>query len=202
MSRSDRSVVTAESAHFADLTEALVPKAAGPLLAQARAVFGFVPNLALAMALEPAALDSYFHALQAFGKTSLSPVEQQIVLMAVSRANRARYSLAIHATLAAKLGAPADLIKAVGTGTGIDDPRIAALHRFTDILTVARGQVAAAEVDAFFAAGYDSTAVVAVAFGVAVKTFANALALLAETPVDQTFAPALAKIDDGMRGDA
>ena len=63
----------AASPHFADLTEATAPSAAKPLLAKAREVFGFVPNLAVIMAAEPAALESYFHSLQAFGETSLSP---------------------------------------------------------------------------------------------------------------------------------
>lgn len=179
---------------FSNLSEAAVPEDAKPLLAQARAVFGFVPNLAVAMALEPAALEGYFHGLHAFGKTSLSPVEQQIVLMAVSRVNRADYSLAIHAALATKLGASRDLVHGVGTGGRVGDPKIAALRRFTEILTIARGEVAAAEVDAFLAVGYDRSAIVAVAFGVAVKTFANALALLAGTPVDATFAPVLANL--------
>jgi alkylhydroperoxidase family enzyme len=48
------------------------------------------------------------------------------------------------------------------------------------------------EIAAFVGAGYDRAAAVAVAFGVAVKTFANALAHLARTPVDAPFAPAVA----------
>jgi AhpD family alkylhydroperoxidase len=176
---------------FSDLTETTAPAAALPLLANAREVFGFVPNLAIIMAAEPASLESYFHSLEAFSKTALSPIEQQIVLMAVSRVNQANYSLAVHAALATKLGAAPELVKAVGTGRKISDPKLAALRRFTETLTVTRGQVPDAETDAFLAAGYSRTAVVAVAFGVAVKTFANSLALLAQTPVDAPFAPAL-----------
>jgi AhpD family alkylhydroperoxidase len=193
-SRDPQHTSIAASPHFADLTEATVPATAKPLLAKAREVFGFVPNLAVVMAAEPAALESYFHSLQAFGETSLSPIEQQIVLMAVSRANKADYSLAIHAALAANLGAAADIVKAVGTGAAVRDPKLAALRRFTEMLTVGRGQVSDAELGAFLASGYDRTAVVAVAFGVAVKTFANALAHLADSPVDAPFAPALADL--------
>ena len=40
---------------FDGLTEKTAPAAAQPLLAQAREVFGFVPNLAVAMAAVPAA---------------------------------------------------------------------------------------------------------------------------------------------------
>jgi len=179
---------------FDGLTEKTAPAAAQPLLAQAREVFGFVPNLAVAMAAVPAALEGYFHVLHGFEATPLSPVEQQIVLMAVSRANQADYSLAIHAALAAKLGATAETVKGVGTGGPVADPKLAALRRFTEVLTINRGQVAASEVDGFLAAGYDRATIVAVAFGVAVKTFANTLAHLAKTPVDAAFAPALASL--------
>ena len=147
MSQLDERAASATVNPFTDLTEATAPAAAQPLLAQARAIFGFVPNLALVMATEPATLESYFQALHAFGQTSLSPIEQQIVLMAVSRANRADYSLAIHAALAAKLGAAADVVKAVGTGAPISDPRLAALRRFTEMLTISRGEIASAEPD-------------------------------------------------------
>jgi AhpD family alkylhydroperoxidase len=179
---------------FADLSENAVPAAAWPLLAKAREIFGFVPNLAVPMATVPAALEGYFHALQAFADTPLSAVEQQLVLMSVSRANQADYSLAIHAALALKLGADPAVVKAVGTGRSISDAKLAALRRFTEALTVSRGQLSASEVDAFLAAGYDRAAIVAVAFGVAVKTFANAMAHLAKTPVDAAFAPALAAL--------
>jgi hypothetical protein len=54
--------------------------------------------------------------------------------------------------------------------------------------------VAGGEVAAFVRAGYDCAAVVAAAFGVAVKTFANALAHLARAPVDPPLAPALAAL--------
>jgi len=182
----------AASPHFANLTEATAPAAAKPLLAAARDLFGFVPNLAVVMAAEPATLESYFHSLKAFGETSLNPVEQQVVLMAVSRANNADYSLAVHAALAEKLGATADTIKGVGTGGALQDQKLAALRRFAELLTFGRGQVRNTDIEAFLAAGYDRRAVVAVAFGVAVKTFANALAHLAQTPVDAPFAPALA----------
>jgi len=176
------------------MSEQTVPQAAQPLLASAREIFGFVPNLAVAMAAVPATLEAYFHALQAFGQTPLTPVEQQIVLMSVSRANQADYSLAVHAALALKAGADPHAVRAVGTGRSMPDARLAALRRFTEALTVGRGQVAAAEVDSFLNAGFDRTAIVAVAFGVAVKTFANALAHLAQTPVDSAFAPVLANL--------
>jgi AhpD family alkylhydroperoxidase len=179
---------------FATLTEDTAPAAARPLLANAREIFGFVPNLAVTMSAMPAALENYFGGLQAFSQAPLSPVEQQVVLMAVSRVNGADYSLAIHAALAAKLGAGPETVHAVGTGGMVHDPRLSALRRFTEALTINRGDVTEDEVANFLAAGYSRDAMVAVAFGVAVKTFANVLAVLARTPVDAAFAPALADL--------
>jgi AhpD family alkylhydroperoxidase len=188
-----RSVPAAKTI-FDGLTEASTSAAGRALLAKTRELFGFAPNLAVAMSADPAALEGYLQVLQAFGGTSLDPIEQQIVLMAVSRANQADYSVAVHATLATKLGAAAGLVKAAGTGATIEDPRYGALRRFAEALTVGRGQVSDAEIEEFLAAGYKREAVVAVAFGVAVKTFANAIAHLAHTPVDDAFAPALSRL--------
>ena len=52
----------AASEPFAGLTEHSVPAAAGPLLAKAGEIFGFVPNLAIVMAAAPSALEAYFNA--------------------------------------------------------------------------------------------------------------------------------------------
>jgi len=179
---------------FDDLTAATAPLAAQPLLARTRDVFGFVPNLAVAMAPVPAALEGYLHILRAFADTPLDPIEQQVVLMAVSRANGADYSLAVHAALAEKAGAAPDLVKAVATGGAIADGRLAALRRFAEALTVNRGHVPPYEVENFCAAGYDRAAIVAVAFGLGLKTFANSLAHLAATPVDAAFASTFADL--------
>ncbi len=146
------------------------------------------------MAAEPAALEGYLQALGAFLRTGLTPIEQQIVLMAVSRANDADYSVAVHATFAEKLGTPPEVIAAAGNGQPIPNPRLRALQRFVEALTIGRGQVADAEIEAVLAAGYDRATIAAAAFGVAVKTFANAMAHLARPHIDAGFAPALARL--------
>jgi uncharacterized peroxidase-related enzyme len=180
---------------FTGLTTESAAPAAQPMLAKAREIFGFVPNLAVTMAAVPATLKSYFEGLQAFGETPLSPIEQQLVLMAVSRVNGADYSLAIHATFATKLGADPEIVRAVATGGVVRDARLGALRRFAEALTWSRGRVTEEDVEAFLAAGFGPEAMVAVAFGMAVKTFANSLAVLAGTPVDAAFAPTL----EGLR---
>ena len=179
---------------FEDLTEASAPSAAQPLLAKTREIFGFAPALAVAMAAEPAALEGYLQALGAFLQTGLTPIEQQIVLMTASRANDADYSVAVHASFAEKLGAAPKIIAAAGNGRPIADTKLRALQRFVEALTLRRGRVPEAEIDEILAAGYDRAAIVAAAFGVAVKIFANAMAHLARPEIDAGFAPALARL--------
>jgi uncharacterized peroxidase-related enzyme len=179
---------------FDDLTELGAPPAAQAVLAKTRELFGFVPNLALAMAAEPAALESYLSSLQAIGRTTLAPLEQQLVMMAISRVNEAPYSIAVHATVAASLGADPAVVEAVARGTRLADPKLAALRRLAELLTAGRGQVSADEVRSFLAAGYDRAALVAVAFTVSVKTFANTMAHLAQPALDAAFAPAAARL--------
>jgi AhpD family alkylhydroperoxidase len=150
-------------------------------------LFGFVPNLGLAMALEPAALDTYLAMLQGIGQTSLTPVEQQVVMVAASRANEASYGIAVHSTLAAKLGAGPAVVNALRHGNALPDAKLEALREFASEFTVGRTQVSDAVLARFTAAGYGAPAGIAVAMAVAAKTFANGVAHLARPEIDAGF---------------
>ena len=172
---------------FADVTAATAPTEAQPLLAGITSAFGYLPNLAVAMATEPKALAAYIQLLTAFGETSLTAVEQQIVLMVASYANEAEYGAQVHAGVARQLGVSAEVLAAIKAGQPIADPKLAALQRFTHALTVGRGQVSDADTQAILAAGYDRQALVAITLGVAAKTFANGIALLVQPAMEPSF---------------
>jgi uncharacterized peroxidase-related enzyme len=176
---------------FADLTETTAPQEAKPLLEMTRSLFGFVPNLAVAMAAEPQALGAYLQVLGSFDGGSLSPVEQQLVMIVASQTNEAPYSVAVHGTLALKLGASAEVIDAASHGRPIADPKIAALQRFTKALILGRTQVSDADLEGIQAAGFDRKAIVAIVLAVSAKFFANAIAHIAQPAVDAGFAAAL-----------
>lgn len=178
------------SALFGPLAESALAPSAGPAVAAAKDLFGFLPNLALAFAAAPAALAGYVDMLKAFGGTALSGVEQQVVLAAASHANGADYGVAVHATLAAKLGAAEDVAAALRAGGVLPDAKLEALAAFARAIATGRTQVSDAYVAGLTAAGYDAGTAVAVAFGVASKTFANAVAHLARPEIDAVFRPA------------
>ncbi len=179
---------------FADLTETTAPLEAKPLLEMTRSLFGFAPNLAVAMAAEPLALGAYLQVLGSFNGGSLSPVEQQVIMIVASQANKAPYSVAVHGTLARKLGASAEVIDAASHGQHIADPKFAALQRFTSALILGRTKVSDADLEGIQAAGYDRKAIVAIALAVSAKFFANAIAHIAQPAVDAGFADALPKL--------
>jgi alkylhydroperoxidase family enzyme len=177
------------AALFGELSEASAPAEAKQSLDRLRDVFGFVPNLGYALAAEPSVLDAYITMLQSLGTTTLDPVAQQVALAAASRANAAEYAIAIHATLAVRLGAPADVVEALRYGGSIKDRRLEAVRRFATAIASKRTQVSDSDVNALKAAGYDRRAAVAIALAVSAKTLVNTVAHLSRPDIDAAFLP-------------
>jgi pimeloyl-ACP methyl ester carboxylesterase len=183
-----RTLDTAQGqALFGVLGAASAPAAAGELLEGLRGVFGFVPNLGYALAVEPAVLGAYITMLQSLGATSLDPIAQQVALAAASRANAADYGIAVHATLAAKLGAGADVVTVLRNGGALSDPKLEAVRRFATAVATKRTQVSDSDVNALKAQGYDQRAAVAIALAAAAKTLVNTVAHLARPEIDPGF---------------
>ncbi|MBU1223070.1 MAG: carboxymuconolactone decarboxylase family protein [Gammaproteobacteria bacterium] len=156
----------------------------------ARAKLGFVPNMYGVMANSPGLLDTYIHGYERFRELSgFTPVEQEVVLLAISRENGCTYCVAAHSFIADKMsGVPEAVTNAIRDGRPIPDARLAALHDFTRTMVVKRGLPSAADVSAFLAAGYSEHHVLNVILAIAVKTLSNYANHIFHTPVDGTFA--------------
>jgi len=164
-----------------------IPAAAQAPVKAVTEMFGFLPNVVIQMAQSPVALATYIANLQAFSGTSFTPVEQQVVLLAASVANRSPYSVAVHSTLAQKVGTDPEVIEAIRTGRPIMDTRLEVLRRFTQLVTLKRGELSEAEAGAFLAVGFTRQHLVEVIFGIATKTFAHYLQAMARPEVDSAF---------------
>ena len=167
-----------------------MPPAAKELVAGTRGLFGFVPNLVYAIAAEPAVLRAYITMLQALGETTLDPIAQQVALAAASRANAADYGVAVHATLAGKLGAPEDVVETLRNGGSLKDPKLEAVRRFAAAIASKHTQVSDSDVKELMAAGYDRRAAVAIALAAGAKTLVNTVAHLSRPEIDAGFQPA------------
>jgi alkylhydroperoxidase family enzyme len=132
-------------------------------------------------------LGAYITMLQALGATSLDPIAQQVAMAAASRANAADYGIAVHATLAAKLGAGPDIVTALRNGGVLSDPKLEAVRRFAMAVATKRTQVSDSDVTGLKAQGYDQRAAVAITFAAAAKTLANTVAHLSRPKIDAAF---------------
>ncbi len=149
--------------------------------------FGFTPNLIRVLADAPPAAHAYLDLGARFGETSLTPGEQQVVLLATSFENGCDYCMAAHSTVAGMVGLDAATLAALRDGSDLPDSRLDAVRAFTRAVVRQRGHVSPDELRGFLAAGFTRTNVLEILTGVAMKTLSNYTNHLAETPLDKAF---------------
>lgn len=164
------------------------PEGSKPFMEAATAKYGFTPNLVGALAGSPAALEGYMAVSAAFGKTSLSAVEQQVVLMTVSNENACTYCMAAHSTVVSNMpDAPEGLLEALRAGKPSGDPKLDALAGVAREMVMEDGWLSESTVDAFYAAGYGEAQLLEVLIGLAQKTISNYVNHMAHTKLDPAF---------------
>lgn len=164
------------------------PAAAQPLLEGSLQKYGFVPNLHGGLAEAPATLHAYIDLTALFDKTSLNPVERQVVLLAASAENHCNYCVAAHSMIAKRMvKADAAIVDALRKLEPLPNPKLEALASFTRAVVKQRGEVAGKALDEFLAAGYNQAQVLEVVLGVAMKTLSNYTNHLIGTPLDAAF---------------
>ena len=169
-------------------TAQTAPAAAMEHLKAAERAFGFVPNLLGVLAEAPIALRAYMDLTELLDKSSLSPVEQQIMMLAASYENDCGYCMAAHSTVAGQIGMPVTVLAAVRNGSSIPDSRLEALRSFVVEVMRSRGRVSDHRIDEFLRAGYTRQNVLEAVFAVAMKTLSNYTNHMTEPPVDTEFA--------------
>lgn len=159
------------------------------LLLKAKAQVGFVPNMYAKMANSPGLLETYLLGSQRFREASeFTPVEQEVVLLTISRFHGCSYCMAAHSMIADKMSkVPADVLQALRTGTAIPDPKLAALSDFTRIVVEQRGNPSPNQLSRFRDAGYTDRQVLEIILAVAVKTISNYCNHVFHTEVDPVF---------------
>lgn len=160
------------------------PAASRPILENVEAAWKFVPNLHRVLAESPATLEAYGAAFALFDTSSFSPVERQVIYLAINYVNECEYCMSGHSALAAMAGVAADTIEALRENAPLADPRLEALRRFAARVTETRGELDAAEVESFRAAGFTNAQILEVILAVSVKTISNYVNHIAKTPLD------------------
>ncbi len=165
------------------------PEASRELLGAAGAKYGFVPNLMGEMAEAPSMLKAYLALGEALETSSLTPQEQQVVVLTVSYLNQCVYCMTVHSAVAKMVGLPEGEISALREGRPLSNAKLEALSRFAGLMVDQRGRASEDDVTAFLAAGYTQAQILEVIVGLAFKTLSNFTNHLADTPIDKQFAP-------------
>lgn len=166
---------------------------ADPAIAQplrrAREQTGMVPNMYGAMANLPPLLEAYQHGYELFRtRGGFSPVEQDVLLLAISVENECHYCVAAHSFLADRSKVPADVSGTIREDRPIADVRLQALRSFAQTMVRTRGNPRQPDAEAFLNAGYSEGQILGVVLAIGVKTLSNYTNHLFHTDVDDTFA--------------
>jgi len=175
--------------NFPVLDAQTAPEASKAVLAKTQKGYGFVPNLYGVLAQSPAAVEAYSAIAAAYEKTDLNPVERQVVLLTISAENACHYCVAAHSTVAQMVKAPPEIVDALRQEKPLPDAKLDALRTFTLAVVKNRGWVDPAQLDAFYAAGYQPRHVLDVLTGLSLKTLSNYTNHIVETPLDEPFKP-------------
>lgn len=160
--------------------------ATGPVeqtFAEIKSAFGVVPNMFRAVANSPAALASMWGSFGALGGGRLGARLGQQIAVAIADRNNCNYCLAAHTVLGQKAGASVQKM-AQAQGGRSADPRTQAALAFAIKVVDARADIAAADVDALRAAGFDDGEVVEIIAHVALNLFTNYVNVALDVPVD------------------
>lgn len=155
-----------------------------------KAAGGWLPNMYGNMANSPGLLRTYLEGYDRFRSASgLTPVEQEVVFLTISRFNECTYCMAAHSFVADKISrVPTEVTAALRADETIPDAKLEALAAFTRALLAGRGRPRREDAAEFLAAGYEEGHMLDVILAISVKVLSNYTNRLFRTSVDDTFA--------------
>jgi len=147
-------------------------------------------NILKGIANSPATLEAYFRFSGGLKKGELTPLEREVIALALGELNNCEYCLAAHTAGSRNAGIPDDQILAARRRS-LDDPKLNALARFVTALHEKRGFADGEELTALRNAGYNDGQVVEIIAGYALNLFTNYFNHVNETDVDFPLPPKL-----------
>ena len=146
---------------------------AKPILEQIQKGYGFVPNLFAYMAEAPTTLEAYLSLNKIIEKTSLTPAQQQVALLAVSVENECDFCTVAHRAIGKMKQANQQTLDALNSEEAISDSSDAALAKFTQSVVRDRGRLSDSILNEFISAGFTKQQVLEVMIIVSIKTLSN-----------------------------
>jgi len=147
------------------------------------------PNLMTRLAEVPPLVTAFQSLMAAFGQTSFSPREREVISTVVSVENRCTYCVAFHTMLMSAANEDGTLVAALRGGGALPDERLDALAAFVRALVRGRGTVPADVALRFAAAGFTDAQAREAIVGVAFQTLSNYANHVAPAALDEDLQP-------------
>jgi len=174
---------------FPVLTLANAPEHSRPTLRALEDAFGFVPNVAGAMAASPVLIGGFIGVFRSVHAGTFTEPQIQTLLLTNAVTNACAWAVAFHTTLSLDAGIAAADVQAVRDGRLPADPKHAALSRLARQLIEQRGRLADADIARFAAAGFAPEQALEVILVSAASTITNYAGSVTKPPLEETFQP-------------
>jgi len=179
------------SSPFVRYTSSDAPEASKPMVQGTEKKFGFLPGPVSVMAESPELLATFTQCVGTFDKTTLAPMEREVLIQTLATHVECHYCVAMHSAMLTRMEAPAALVEALREKRALSDQRLDAMRKFTMHVIEQHGEVDEADLKAFLAAGYTTRNALEVVLGIGIytmSTFANRLTRVDLDPPFQAFA--------------
>ncbi|MFL9960195.1 carboxymuconolactone decarboxylase family protein [Paraburkholderia sediminicola] len=163
------------------------PDQSKAVLRQLQQTFGFIPNIAGAMAESPVLIDAFLRLFQKVHAGTFTEAQIQTLLLTNAVTNACSWAVAFHTALALNERlAPAD-VDAIRAGRAPAQRQHAALSTLTKMSIEKRGHLDERDVNAFLEAGFRRDQVFEVLAVAAASTITNYVGNIAQPPLEARF---------------
>jgi len=163
------------------------PAESVPFMEESIKQYGMLANLTATLAGSPGLIEAYQTLHELFAKSSFNNDELTVVWQTINVENECHYCVPAHTAIAGMMKVAPEITNALRNETALPNEKLEALRTFTLVVLLKRGHVSDAELETFYAAGYNERSVLDVILGVAQKTISNYTNHIANTPVDKPF---------------
>jgi AhpD family alkylhydroperoxidase len=177
-----------ESGFFQDYDANNAPARSRPALAAAKHAFGFVPGALARWAASPALVEGFELVRKMFERSTLSHLEQEVVVLVVAYEHECELCMALHSALLTRERVPPELLSALRAGHALTEPRLDALATYTRRVLATRGKVEESDLSRFLQAGFTQEQALEVVLGAAATTLSSYANRLTRAPLDPAFA--------------
>ncbi|MFI8379822.1 carboxymuconolactone decarboxylase family protein [Leeuwenhoekiella sp. NPDC079379] len=163
------------------------PEASKPFLEQSQKTNGMIPGLHGVLAGAPGLLEGYQNLHKLFMDSSFDKDELTVVWQTINVEHECHYCVPAHTAIANMMKVDEHITKSLRNETPLENSKLEALRTFTLSMVRNRGNVAQADLQAFYDAGYGERQVLEVILGLSQKVISNYTNHIANTPVDAPF---------------